>query len=216
MSQNSSQNPNNNCPVATDGNVFRHYWIELGTLMLMTVLLTMSFTAGSPLPTGQRTPLKRSDPYHLGQPDSIWLRYGWTDSATHQSWDVQVRGDGQWQMALPKLATPSADHRAGDKGTKSGRLTPKALENLLHRAAREEALEWRQERLRGDQNTPAPSLAQLHISLNLPDKNGAYELVWHGKTDNYNSEQRRFLRLWAELLTEIPSPRNEKAIDYLQ
>ncbi len=92
------------------------------------------------------------------------------------------------------------------------------MTNLMRRAEREAAIEWRKDKMRPldptKQKLPT-ELAKLSIHFYYPGGDYQYQVAWYGKTFEYTPEQRKFLRMWAELLTEMPSPLGDKPIDFL-
>jgi hypothetical protein len=99
-----------------------------------------------------------------------------------------------------------------------GTISEQAMTNLMRRAERESAIDWRKDKMRPldpNKQTLPDELAKLSIHFRYGSGEYQYEVPWYGKNFDYTPEQRKFLRMWAELLTEMPSPLGDKPIDFL-
>lgn len=166
----------------------------------MTFLLAFSFTGKeTSAPTVPASVERAQREYQPLTPDEPFLE-GQFEAAQgapkgQTNWDIKVWGDGRVSVT------------SGDKTTPT-HLEPTKVKMLLDRLRREAALEL---------HSKLPKqLDGPHLTIRLKLAGGTQEFGLHyNQAIKTQPEVRRFLRIWADLITDVPSPNHEKPMEYL-
>ena len=176
--------------------MFKKYWLEMAVTLGMTAMLASSFTTTSPQPYSTPQRQQARDDYRPAREDAVFFEADYQPGSHNpdrfKPWTLKLKGDGSWQ------------------GHTQGKLTPAQLNRLLARLRRELLLEMR-ERTRFVVDPKQPLLTlRLHLTGGEAEMKVPLTSQVKGQADG-----RRFLRVWADLVTEIPTPNGEKPMLYL-
>ena len=196
--------------------MFKKYGIEIFVTLGMTALLIGSFGSAN-LPVVTPTAKAEKRDYEPTEGDSSFLEASYRPPAASPQGgpglhppDVPPQGGSPGEVAW--TCRIWADGRAVQEvrgKLKRSTLSAEQVKGLTGRLRRENALELGQ-KLPKDQ-TGGPRLG-LHIGL----RGGQVDLgLVLNDQARENSEARRFLRIWADIVTEVPSPNGEKPMRYL-
>ena len=180
--------------------MIKQYWMEIIISLGMTFLLAFSFSAnetkGPSVPASVERAQREYQSLSLDQPFLEGQFQAAKPAVKGQTdWDIKVWKDGRVSVVAGGKTTPV-------------QLEPTKVKMLLERLRREAALELRSKL---PKQTEGPLLT---LRLKLVGGTEDYSLHYN-QTIKSQPEARRFLRIWADLITDVPSPNHEKPMEYL-